>query len=155
MRRRWPASSGQALAVAAARTATRFRNFSPRPDAEPTLTELHAGGLRVGLISECGAETAPLWRACSLAPLVDAAILSCQVGCRKPSPCIYQLACEALAVPAQQCLYVGDGSSQELTGARRAGMTAVQLRIDGDWPPGREAWTGLSIGTLSEVLTLL
>ena len=97
----------------------------------------------------------PLGRACSLAPLVDAAILSCEVGCRKASPRIYQLACEALAVPAEQYLYVGDGSSQELTGATRTGMTAVQLRLDGDWPPGREAWTGLSVGTLSEVLTLL
>jgi putative hydrolase of the HAD superfamily len=150
-----PAGEDVLLAAAAVREVLRNGHFTPRADAEPMLRELRRRGLSIGLISDCGTDTAPLWRACPLAPLVDAAILSCEVGFRKPNPRLYQLATEALGVSAEGCLYVGDGSSQELTGATRAGMTAVQLRIDGDWPPGRETWTGLSIGTLTEVLELL
>ena len=44
----------------------------------------------------------------------------------KPDPEIYRRAMQALNVTPQECLYVGDGGSHELTGARDLGMQAVQ-----------------------------
>jgi len=49
--------------------------------------------------------------------------------CEKPDPRIYHLALERLKVKPQDCLYVGDGSSHELTGARKVGMHPVQIHV--------------------------
>ncbi len=48
----------------------------------------------------------------------------------KPSRRIYEIACERLKVQPQQCLYVGDGSSKELTGAASVGMLPILKRAD-------------------------
>ncbi|MDE3074238.1 MAG: HAD family hydrolase [Chloroflexota bacterium] len=138
--------------AAAVREAARRKYFTPRPDAVPTLTELRRRGLRLGLISDCSTETVPLWRACPLVPLMDAAILSCEVGCRKPAPRIYQLACDALKVRPEDCIYVGDGASRELTGAARAGMTALQLRLHDGLEAMRQQWSGPSVASLWDVV---
>ena len=57
------------------------------------------------------------WPACSIRNLVDAAVFSCDVGLLKPDPEIYCLACRRLEVSPEDCLFVGDGSSDELNGA--------------------------------------
>jgi FMN phosphatase YigB (HAD superfamily) len=50
---------------------------------------------------------------------------------------------------------VGDGANDELPGAERAGMTAVQLRAPGETlTPDGEAWQGASIEHLAEVVEL-
>ena len=45
---------------------------------------------------------------------------------RKPDPVIYHACTDLLGIPAENCLYVGDGGSQELETARSLGMQAVQ-----------------------------
>jgi putative hydrolase of the HAD superfamily len=69
------------------------------------------------------------WLACPdpIAPLLHAAIYSVHTGTCKPDPTMYLAACAALRVEPRQCLYVGDGGSRELTGARALGMSAVHL----------------------------
>ena len=129
-----------------------------RHDAVATLEAIKNAGHQVGLVSDCAPHVPSLWPTWPLAPLVDIPIFSCSVGVKKPDPRIYLLACEQLAVHPSECLYVGDGGSQELTGASKVGMTAVQvaavpkndsLIIDG------ESWQGRRLETLSEVLRLL
>ena len=71
----------------------------------------------------------------------------------KPDPRIYRIACERLGVEPGECLFVGDGANDELPGAERAGMTAVQLeRPASALTPDGEAWQGASIEHLSEVV---
>ena len=98
-----------------------------------------------------------MWSEASFAPLIDEAILSCSVGLKKPDPRIYQLACIRLRVSPQRCLYVGDGGSNELTGATEMGMRAVLIRAPYDNEVGgdREDWPGQGISTLGEVPPLL
>ena len=67
----------------------------------------------------------------------DATVFSCDVGVSKPDPRIYEIACEQLEVEPADCLFVGDGANDELPGAERAGMTAVQLRAPGEAAHGR------------------
>lgn len=83
-----------------------------------------------------------------LAPLVDAAVFSCVEGVKKPDSRIYRLACSRLAVEPQECLYVGDGASDELPGATAFGMWAVQLR-PGDTEAVR--WPHETVSALGEV----
>ena len=66
------------------------------------------------------------------------------------------MAVEGLGVAAEECLYVGDGTSNELSGAQRAGMTAVLMRAPYDQADGsRESWDGARISDIREVLGLL
>jgi putative hydrolase of the HAD superfamily len=132
------------------------RALVPRADALETLDELRRRGHRLGLISVCTQEVPEIWEETPLGGMLDETVFSCDVGVSKPDPRIYEIACERLDVEPTECLFVGDGANDELPGAERAGMTAVQLR-----PPGEELtesgkrWSGSSIEHLREVLELV
>ncbi len=132
----------------------------PRKDAIDLLRELKSRGYRIGLISDCSGEVPVLWQNVSLAPYIDVPLFSCSVGMRKPDPRIYRMATEQLGVRAEKCLYVGDGSSQELTGAQKAGMQPVLIRVpyertSDSYRIDEEEWAGPTISSLGEVLDLL
>ncbi len=133
------------------------RAFVLRQDAVETLTELKGAGYRIELISDCTPEVPSLWQASPLAPFVDAPIFSCVVGIKKPDPRIYQRACERLGVRPQECLYVGDGGSRELTGAAQVGMHPVLIRLPylDSYQEDAKDWQGPTISTLKKVLALV
>lgn len=68
----------------------------------------------------------------------------------KPSPVFYLRLCERLEVPASACLYLGDGSDDELSGAAAVGMTPVLLDAEDTAAP---RWNGRRVGALHEVAT--
>ena len=90
------------------------------------LKTLHEKGLKVGLITNTFSDECELIHASPLYPLFDAAMISYEQGLLKPDPQIYNRMMQALNVKPEECLYVGDGGSHELTGARSLGMYAVQ-----------------------------
>jgi putative hydrolase of the HAD superfamily len=100
---------------------------SLRPDAVPALCAARRRGLRTAVVSDCTHELPAILPALPVAPLLDAAVFSVEVGVCKPDRAIYLAACERLDVAPEECLYVGDGGSHELTGATEVGMTAVRL----------------------------
>ncbi|MFO7676148.1 MAG: HAD family hydrolase [bacterium] len=107
----------------------RFRHALVHVEAE-TLAGLRAlgrDGYALGLVSNCGRDEVAHWPESPLAPLFDTVVLSCDVGVVKPDPAIYRLAAWKLGVVPGECLFVGNGGSDELAGARRAGMTPVLL----------------------------
>jgi putative hydrolase of the HAD superfamily len=129
----------------------------PRDGAIEVLSYLKANGYKVGLISDCGPDVPALWDETPFAPLIDAAVFSCVAGMNKGDPRIFQIAIEKLAVKPENCIYVADGMRNELTNAKKLGMTAVQLLVPGeiDDSPIREDWHGPVITTLSEVLNFI
>ena len=131
------------------------RSLVPRRDALETLAELRRRGHRLGLISVCTQEVPEIWDETPLGGMLEATVFSCDVGVSKPDPRIYEIACERLGVEPAECLFVGDGANDELPGAERAGMTALQLRAPGEaLTSDGEAWAGPAIGSLSEVLAI-
>lgn len=92
----------------------------------PMLSNLKKKGILIGLISNCFSEEAEVIRESELFPYFDAVYLSYEQGIQKPEKEIFQRCIKSLGVEAQECLYVGDGGSQELEAARELGMTAVQ-----------------------------
>lgn len=131
------------------------RSLQPRPDALSTLESLRERGHRLGLITVCSEDVPNVWDETPFAGRFDATVFSCSEGVAKPDRRIYELACERLGVEAADCLFVGDGANDELPGAERAGMTAVQLRAPGEpLTPEGETWTGASVEHLSQVLEL-
>ena len=129
--------------------------LSPRSGTVETISTLKDSGYKVGLISNCMEEDSRLWHSTPFAPLVDAAVLSFDAGLAKPDPRIYELAVGRLGVAAEYCLYVGDGADGELSGASKAGMTAVLMRAPYDRADGgREGWKGETISDIRDVLGL-
>ncbi len=136
------------------------RSLMPRPGSLEVLSQLKAEGYKTGLISDCSAETPIIWRDTPFAPLIDVAVFSCKVGIKKPDPHIYQVAIEQLKIKAQKCLYIGDGSSRELTGASQVGMHPILLRVITENTTDahqidKEDWNGPVISLLKEVLSLV
>jgi len=107
----------------------RFRHtlLNVEPETLAGLKTLRRLGFKTGLISNCGWDEIAAWNDSPLAPLFDTVLFSCEVKLKKPDPAIYHLAARNLAVPVAHCLFVGNGGSQELTGARNAGMTPVLI----------------------------
>ena len=131
------------------------RVLVPRPDALPTLDELRRRGHLLGMISVCTQDVPEVWDDTPLGGKFDATVFSCDVGVSKPDPRIYGIACEQLEVEPGDCVFVGDGANDELPGAERAGMAAIQLRAPGEaLTPDGEAWTGRSVEHLSDLLDL-
>jgi putative hydrolase of the HAD superfamily len=131
------------------------QSLVPRPDALETLAELRRRGHRLGLISVCSQDVPDVWDETALAGALDETVFSCEVRISKPDPRICEIACERLGVTPEESLFVGDGANDELPGAERVGMTAVQLRAPGEQlTPDGEAWRGPAIENLSEVLQL-
>jgi len=136
------------------------RSVKPRPEALEVLTQLKKEGYKIGLISDCSGAIPMVWGNTPFPPFFNVTVFSCVAGVKKPDPRIYRMATESLGVKPQDCLYIGDGSSQELTGARQVGMTPVLIRDPNDSPDAHyidreENWDGEAISSLREVLDLL
>ncbi len=138
------------------------RSMTPVPESIAVLSHLKSEGYKTGLVTDCSAEVPAIWQDTPFAPLIDVTVFSCVVGLKKPDPRIYQLAAERLGVEPEKCLYIGDGSSRELTGAAAVGMHPVLIRdpdedstevhrVDAE----TEKWDGPVISSLREVLTLI
>lgn len=79
-----------------------------------------------GLISNSFSDERDLIVASPFYPLFDVTMISYETGLYKPDPAVFKAMIEKLGVKPEQCLYIGDGGSRELYGARDAGMNAVQ-----------------------------
>jgi putative hydrolase of the HAD superfamily len=157
--------SSAAIQVAAARRLDLVLQLLQAPVLTVSvLRQLRAAGYRLGLVSDCSVETPTLWAETPLACLVDVAVFSCVEGVRKPDPGLYRSAARGLHVDLSECVYVGDGASDELNGAEAAGMTAIQLRAehlerddaaDHALIYGARPWHGPTVEHLTELPTLL
>jgi putative hydrolase of the HAD superfamily len=153
-------AAGRALRVAADfRLAAISADTRLRADAVGTLRALRERGLRTAVVSDCTHELPALMPHLAVAPLFDAHAYSVEIGYCKPAPEIYLAACARLGVAPEQCLYVGDGGSHELTGAAKLGMTAVRL----DAPDlashlvfnADRHWSGPTVTALSDLIDLV
>ena len=118
---------------------------------------LKSKGYKIGMISDCPSNTPVLWDNTGLKSFFEVTIFSSAVGLRKPDPRIYQLALEQLKVKPSDCLYIGDGGSNELTGASSVGMHPVLIRVPTEetYLFGAEEWKGTVISSLNEILDLV
>ena len=94
-------------------------------DIISTLKELKDSGIKLCLVSNADIIDKKYWDISPLKDYFDAVIFSCDVGIVKPDVKIYQLAMEKLSVSPAESIFVGDGGSNELYGAKAAGMTTV------------------------------
>lgn len=130
--------SDEAIEEATRNRETRFHNALMRmPDATgDALAALKAKGKRIGLVSNADAMEIASWDDSPVAGLFDCVTFSCDVGFAKPEKEIYEICLAKLDVRASQAVFVGDGGSDELRGARAVGLTTVMMTgvIKELWP---------------------
>jgi len=98
-------------------------------DTVPTLRALRAAGIPVAVVSNIGFDIRPLLATLGVAPLVDAVVLSYEVGRCKPDPEIFRHACGLLGVAPERALMVGDTRAD--AGAVEVGCRVLVLPARG------------------------
>ncbi len=122
--------------------------FYAYPDAAPTLTALRAAGIRIVVVSNWDWSLHERLAETGLAPLVDGALASAEVGSAKPDGAIFRAA--LAGGRAADAWHVGDTPEADVDGARAAGLRPILIARDGG-----EAIEGvIVIRTLTELIPL-
>ncbi|WP_340686934.1 HAD family hydrolase [Amycolatopsis coloradensis] len=145
-RARWTAlaesvpGAGPAIAAAYYDCVTDVRAWLPYPDTAATLGALRRAGVPVAVVSNTGWDISGSFSEAGLAGLVDAFVLSCDLGLEKPDPRLFETACQKLGVQPADALMVGDDPVRD-GGAAAAGVPVYLLPRDraGDRPRGLSA----------------
>lgn len=117
-----------------------YRCWAParlvHPQALALLDGVRARGLRCAVVANTF-DPPDLFRADlraqGIAERVDAVVLSCEVGWRKPHPAVYAAVAAALAAAPAEVLFVGDRLADDVVGPAAAGMRtclATWYRLD-------------------------
>lgn len=96
--------------------------ISPRPEVLAGLDDLRAQGFRLGLLSNAHEREMRYWSESPLATRFEVACFSFEIGSAKPERPAYETVLDRLGAAAAEAVFVGDGASQELLGARNAGI---------------------------------
>lgn len=87
--------------------------WRPYPDTAAAVGAARVGGLRVGVVSNIAWDVRPAFAAHGLAGLVDATVLSFEVGAAKPDPAIFRTACDRLGVRPEDTVVIGDDPRED------------------------------------------
>ena len=99
-------------------------------DTLPFFEWLRSEGILIALVSNCADTTRGLLEYLGVMPLVDAVVLSCEVGSAKPSPEIYITALADLGVAAADAVFIDDQPTFCM-GAEAVGVRPIQIVRDG------------------------
>jgi putative hydrolase of the HAD superfamily len=112
------------------RLARHFRSASAwavYDDVFPVLEELSRGGAKLAVVSNWDSYLPKLLDALDLSRFFPVVTVSALEGTSKPDPEIFLRTCRRLDVAPAEALHVGDSVSEDLAGARDAGLAALLL----------------------------
>ncbi|MDA3886804.1 MAG: HAD-IA family hydrolase [Candidatus Delongbacteria bacterium] len=92
-----------------------------------TLKALKSKGKKLGLITNADYMELAAWDKCPIADLFDVSIHSFRVGMMKPEKEIYELCLKELNSCPEESVFVADGGSNELIGARECRLTTIMV----------------------------
>jgi HAD superfamily hydrolase (TIGR01549 family) len=122
------AELGREVAVEEMMAAIRFRAYR---DAAPTLAELRALAVRLVCVSNWDYSLPDVLARVGLADELDGVVTSAAVGARKPDPRLFEAALEVAGCAADEALHVGDTPTEDVEGAKAAGIRALLIDRDG------------------------
>jgi putative hydrolase of the HAD superfamily len=82
-------------------------------------------------------------------------VLSEEIGIRKPDPGIFRRAANLLQLPPSQCLYIGNSYTDDIIGAKAAGMSTCWFCRDASYPENALVHTDYVVGNLEEFKQIL
>jgi phosphoglycolate phosphatase-like HAD superfamily hydrolase len=128
-----PPASSWASCIAASRRPERTRDRTrsrtpgpPIPISEPTPRALRDAGLRVGIVSDSAWDLRVHLDHYGLSNLIDACVISYELGREKPDPQLFLKACADLGADPRADLMVGDNAIRD-GGATTCGLRAYIL----------------------------
>ena len=92
-------------------------------------------GLRLAIISNCSSEEVTVIKQSKIYTYFDQVVLSYEMEMQKPDSRIYIETANLLGVASNECIFVGDGGSSELDGAKMTGTKAIQAKWYTDQHP--------------------
>ena len=100
-------------------------HFTMYEEVPDVLREIHARGLKIGLISNTQRCLTSFQSHFALDGLFTVAVSSADHGYMKPHPSIFEAALRQVGAPAAEAVMVGDSLAHDIEGARQLGMRAV------------------------------
>ena len=116
-------------------------NFQIFEDVLPTLAQLRASSLKLGLVSNTGRDLDEFVAHHGLE--VDAAVSSGAHGKTKPHPTIFLSALKRLEVEPADAVMIGDSIEDDVEGAKAVGMRGFLLDRENRYPGVEEKLTDL------------
>jgi len=121
----------------------RFHAF---PEVPGALAAVRDRGIALVVLSNWDVSLHERLAETGLAPLLDGAVASAEIGAAKPEPAAFAHALELAGAGPGEAWHVGDSPREDVDGARAAGLTPVLVARDGTRPPGV-----LAVSALDEV----
>ena len=132
---------------------SKFKEIAVKfPFAIPTINEIKAMGLKVGLITN--SESHVQIRKLAMLDLTDAfdyVIISGDTPYRKPQKEIFLMMAEKLGVDISEMMYIGDHPKFDVDGSRNAGCVPVWVKTTGTWIFPEIEKPELQVETVEEV----
>src|SRR5580693_6566937 len=107
-------------------------HFAPFPEVPAALRRWRAAGARLVVASNWDISLHGVLRETGLRDLLDGVATSAEVGASKPAGELFAAALALAGAAAGEAIHVGDSFSEDVEGARAAGIEAVWLRRDAD-----------------------
>jgi putative hydrolase of the HAD superfamily len=108
------------------------------PGAKEALKSVNSKGYRVGLISNTGRTPGSVLRVVmqdmGILHHFDVTSFSNELMVRKPAETIFRRTLADLKVPPKAAVHIGDNPDQDIEGAKKIGMHAIQFVTDGRRP---------------------
>lgn len=101
--------------------------FAPYPEVAGVLAELRSMGLKLAVVSNWDCTLRDTLGELGISGLIDAIVVSAEVGARKPAAAIFEAALEALHASPDRALCVGDSPETDIAGAQAAGIQPLLL----------------------------
>lgn len=89
------------------------------------LSDIKKNGKKICLLSNADIIDVMHWEKSPLNNLFDDTIFSYEVGYLKPQTEIYSIALKKMNVNPKECIFIGDGGSDELKGAKKLGIKTI------------------------------
>ena len=107
-------------------------HFAPFPEVPAALGRWRAAGARLVVASNWDISLHAVLRETGLRERLDGVATSAEVGASKPAGELFAAALALAGAAAGEAIHVGDSFTEDVEGARAAGIEAVWLRRDGD-----------------------
>lgn len=128
------------------------KSWSWMPGAKDALKKIHAQ-TPVGFLTNGFAEVQHAkQKAFDLGAYSDIYVVSEEVGCMKPSACIFDHATQRTGLQPQDIVYVGDSFNSDIQGAKRFGWQTVWLTDQQSDPTGM---ADVIVGSMNELVSKL
>lgn len=132
------------------------RNIRFMDGAAELLDDVHASGAKLGIITNGAVDVqTDKLRDLGILDRFDVVTTSGGAGIAKPEPAIFELTLDALGVPADRAVHIGDNLTADVGGAKSAGLTAVWINLHDATPADGAPVADLEVRTVSEIAAFL